>query len=461
MRARCLSLLLCLSACRAADRSPPSPSEWTGVDSARIDSILAPLVSSHDFMGAVAFVRNGTIVYTRGAGLADATTGRPFTPATPADGGSLAKTLTAAAVWTLVQQGRIAIDTPVTTYIPDYPHAATTVRQLIAHSNGLAPYYEEFDPYFRSNEVRTTEGLLDVVRRVMPRPRFTPGTRFEYSNLGFDAAALVVEKVTRQPIASVFRERFFAPLGMETAFARPGRFADFPGPRTRGHRWADTGWVTADVFDNEAFIGGSNVYLSALDIAKWAGAHAAGTALPAGVVRLGQVPPKIDGRPSPITGLSWYCDAAGVRCQYSGANGAFHSLAWWDRAQGTAIAMVSNSDLAPWTLITLQRDLVAALERRDPDSSPRPVFVSVTAQQRGSPAGRYTSPDGDRITVTNAPENLRLRIGNGLDFEIFHVAPDAFYVPGLDYFIGFSGDGATRRMHVRSMFEDFIATRVR
>jgi D-alanyl-D-alanine carboxypeptidase len=400
------------------------------------------------------------MVHARGVGMSDASTGRPFTPATPADGGSLAKTLTAAAVWSLVHEGRIVIDTPVTAYVPEFPHAGTTVRQLIAHTNGLPPYYEQFDPYFGPDEVRTTAGLLSVVRRAMPRPHFTPGTRFEYSNLGFDAAALVVERVTGRPIATIFRDRFFTPLGMDSAFARPGRLAEFPGPRTMGHRWADSAWAIVDVFDNEAFIGGSNVYFSVLDLAHWAGAHAAGTALPPAVMELGQAHPIIDGRPSPITGLSWYCDEPKARCHYSGAINAFHSLAYWDRARGEAVAMVSNSDLAPWTLITLQRDLVAALEGREPDRSPRPAFVPVDEARRARVAGRYAVPGGETITVTDSPEGLRLRIGDGLDFNLFHVAPDAFYSPAFDSVIGFSGDADALHMHLRSMFADVRAARL-
>jgi CubicO group peptidase (beta-lactamase class C family) len=460
MRTRFLGPLILLLACRGAGEGPDTDASWTTADTARVDTILAPLIAAHEFMGAVAFVRDGKMVHAQGAGMADVAAGRAFTPETPADGGSLAKTLTAAAVWTLLHQGRIAIDTPVTVYVPEYPHPETTVRQLIAHTNGLIPYYEQFDPYFRPTEVRTTTGLLAVVRRVTPRPRFVPGTRFEYSNLGFDAAALVVERVTGQPIATVFRDQFFAPLEMHTAFARPGRLVDFPAPRTLGHRWADTAWVVVDVFDNEAFIGASNVYFSVLDLARWAAVHAMGTALPAEVLALGRARPVIGGRPSAINGLSWYCDEAGTRCYYTGAINAFHSLVYWDRARREAVVMTSNSNVAPWTLATLQRDLVAALAGRAPDRAPRPAFITVDARQRVMVAGRYAAPGGDTITVAYSNDGLRLRVGGGLEFDMFHVTPDAFYTPGLDYVVGFSGDMATRRMHVRSIFDDFVASRV-
>lgn len=460
MRARLLVSLIALSACTRADKRPDARAGWTQVDSARVDAILAPLITGHAFMGAVAFVRDGKVVYARGAGKADVAAGIDFTPSTPADGGSLAKTLTAASVWTLVHEGRIAIDTPVTAYVSEYPYAGTTVRQLITHTNGLPPAYEAFDQYFGPHELRTTVALLATVRRAMPRPRFTPGTRFEYSNLGFDAAALVVERVTGQPIARYFQERIFAPLGMDASFARPGRLADFPRPRTLGHRWADTAWVVADVFDNEAFVGGSNVYFSALDLARWVGAHATGTALPAEVRALGEARPIINGQPSSINGLSWYCDDTAERCHYTGAINAFHSLAYWDRTRGEAVTMISNSDLAPWTLITLQRDLVAALAGREPDRTPRPAFVAVDDARRDAYVGRYVAPGGDTIRVVDSRDGLRMRIGSGLEFDVFHITPEMLYVPGLDWFAGFSGQAGGVRIHVRSMFADFAAQRI-
>jgi len=458
MRFRPLFLLVAVLACGDPREASTARNAWTATDSTRAATILPPLVERHQFMGAIALVRDGAVVYTEGAGMADVAAARPFTPHTPADGGSLAKPFTAATLWSLVHEGKIAVDTPVTAYLPDFPHAATTVRQLITHTNGLPPYYQLFDPYFRDGEIRTTQGLLSVVGRHMPAPRFPQGTRFEYSNLGFDAAALLIERVTGQPIATVLRERFFAPLGLDSAFARPARLADWRGSRTLGYRWADTAWVHFDVFDNEAFIGASNLYFSALDLARWAGANAEGRALPPAVERLGAEPPRIDAHPSPINGLSWYCDAARVRCYYTGAMNAFNSLVYWDRSRREGVAMISNSDLAPWTMVTLHRALIDALAGRVVKRAPDPTFVVVDDTQLGALAGRYVAAGLDTMHVTVAGDGLRLRVGSGLDFDVFHVKPDAFYVPGPDWVVGVSGAGAGRRLHVRSILIDVVAT---
>ena len=430
--------------------SPPVPAPWTEADSLRVEAILAPLIARHEFMGAVVLVRHGQVVYARGAGSADVARNIPFTPSTPADGGSLAKTFTAAAVWELVDEGRVALDTVVTAYVPEYPYPGTTVRQLLTHSNGLPPYYEAFDPYFAPGHVRTTTDLLAVVRREMPTPRFPPGERFEYSNLGWDVAALVVERVTGQRIEDFFRQRFFAPLRLTTAFARPGRFADWPGPRTLGYRWKRDGWEVADVYDGEAFIGASNLYLSALDVARWAAAHADGGVMPAAVHEHGQPPSVIAGQVSAISARSWYCDESGARCHYGGTNNAFQSLAYWDRDRREAVAMVSNSGLPARSLIALQRDLVAALAGL-PADGPAPEPLPIDSGRLVRLVGRYAWSARDTLVVSGDTTGLRWRIGTGLETDLFVIERAALYLPSLDLHAAATGDSLRPSLHVRSL----------
>lgn len=460
--------LTALALMGAACSHVPAPPATAANDRAlapRVDALLAARHAAHEFSGAVVMTRRGQEVYARGLGMANHAAGVAFTPDTPADGGSLAKTFTAAGVWRLALQGRLDLDAPVTRYLPDYPHAATTVRHLIAHSNGLPPYYEFFDPFFGKDEVRTTDALLRVVAREQPAPRFAPGTRFEYSNLGFDAAARVIERVSGTDYASYVQANDFVPLGMSASFARPARLADWRGMRTLGYRWRDGAWQVFDVGDNEAFLGASNLYFSARDLSRWAAAHAAGTVHTPDAFAAGQARPVIDGRPSLITGLSWYCDDAGVRCYYTGSYNAFHSLVYWDRARNESVAMTTNSSMPPWSVITLQRALVAALAGHTVAEETAPAFMPVNRAARATLAGSYAAPSLGRITVTTRADGPRtqvsLRVGDGLTFDAFQVSREVFYVPGPDYWIAFSGNanGAPQVLHLRSMFVDTRAAR--
>ncbi len=222
-----LALLALLAGCA----SPPPADERLAQD---VAALVEPLVLANEFSGAIVLMRDDRVVYERGFGRASHEPPVPFTPATPSDGGSLAKTFTAAGLWWLVHEGRLAIDSPVQAWVPEYPHAGVTVAQLLAHGNGLAPDYGDFDPHFQPGQARTTAALLRIAGRLQPVPTFAPGSRFEYTNLGFDAAGLLIERVTGRPYADFVQERFFRPAGFEHSFARPAHFAQWPVPRTRG-----------------------------------------------------------------------------------------------------------------------------------------------------------------------------------------------------------------------------------
>jgi CubicO group peptidase (beta-lactamase class C family) len=447
-----LTLALLLPAC--AHRPPDD----AGL-AARVDALVAPLVEARQFSGAVVLTRRGRVVYERGFGLANHAASLPFTPDTPHDGASLAKTFTAAGLQLLVHEGRIALDTPVQRLLPEYPHAQTTVRHLLSHSNGLPPYYEFFDPHFAKDAVRTTRGLLAVVAREQPAPSFAPGTRFEYSNLGFDAAALLIEQVTGQGYEAFVAERFFKPLGMRASFARPARLADWRGVRTPGYRWRDGAWQIFDAFDNEAFLGASNLYFSARDLSRWASAFAAGRALPAAVLAAGLQRPLITGHASAINGLSWYCDGANQRCWYSGSYNAFHSVVYWDRARDESVVYVSNSTLPPWPSISLARDLLAALAGASTSTPAPPAFERFDRNTRPGIAGIYRAAGIGAITIHSTPNGLALRVDGGLEHDLFPVTREDFYVPGLDWFVRFSGGATPTTLHLRSMLLDTAARR--
>ncbi len=451
MRRLLAALVVALAGCASVPVETTLP--------ARVDAVMAPLVAAHEFSGAVVLVRGGKVVYQRGFGMANHAAGVAFTPESPSDGASLAKTFTAAGIAWLVQEGRIDLDAPVTRYLPEYPHARTTVRQLISHTNGLPPYYEFFDPHFTPDQVRTTPAMLAIVAREAPAPTFVPGSRFEYSNFGFDVAALLIERVTGKNYVDFVNARFFTRLDMRSSFARPARFADWPGTRTMGYRWQDDGWKVVDVFDMEAFLGASNFYFSAADLARWAGANASGNALPPEVLAAGMRRSLIAGQPSSINGLSWFCDDTSTRCYYTGSLNAFHGFVYWDRARNEAVVFVSNSSLPPWPTVTLERALVDALAGQPAAVEPAVSFESFTKATRQAVAGTWTVDSLGTVTIGNGPRGLQMRVGAGLEFDVFQVGRQVFYVPGPDYWLAFSGGPRPSTMHLRSVFKDAKGSR--
>ena len=432
----------------------------------RVDALVEPLVAARQFSGAVAVMRDGRLLHARGWGLAQHEAGIAFTPETPSDGGSLAKTFTAAGLWWLAHEGRLAMDQPVRSFVPEYPHDGVTLAQLLAHSTGLTPEYDHFDAHFRPGEVRRTAALLAIAGRTQPAPAFTPGSRFEYANLAYDTAALVIERVSGQGYADFVRERFFLPHGLVHSFARPAHFADWPLPRTRGVRWREGRWQAHDAYDDEAFLGGSNLIFSATDLARWGDAWAQARALPPAAERTGRQPPRIGGHASAINGLSWYCDASGLRCHYTGSLNGFHALVYWDRERRESVAFVSNSAVPPWPLIALQRALVDAAAGR-PAAAPEPHAAGlkrIEPKALAALTGRYALPGVGSAVLTLEGERLRLQVDDGLVYDAHQVSREVFYVPGTDWWLAFSetptGGASPLRLHLRGMYHDAQGARL-
>ncbi len=102
---------------------------------------IAALGAQHVAALSITVARDGAIVYAKGFGVrekggAGAVDSRTIFPI-----GSITKQFTAAAVETLALEGKLSIDAPLATYVPDAPHARdVTVRQLLTQTSGLANY---------------------------------------------------------------------------------------------------------------------------------------------------------------------------------------------------------------------------------------------------------------------------------------------------------------------------------
>lgn len=424
-------------------------------DHARVQAIVADT----GFGGAIVLGRAGEVVYAHGFGEADRERGLPFTPATAGDGGSIAKTFAAAAIHLLVAEGRLGLDDPVASHVPEFPHGATRVRHLLVHSVGL-PDYDFFDADLPPGTRRDAASMLRVLANRQSAPSFVPGSRFEYSSLGYDVAALVVERVSGQPYTRFVQDRLLGPLGLRDSFPRPAFFADWPGPRTLGYRDRDGRWERFDVFDGEDFHGGSNWYVSALDLTRWAMAFARGTGLPSAVQAAVTQPARLDdGSTLGFSAGSWFCDGAGARCQYTGALRAFQTFVHWDRSRQETVVYVSNSTLPPWQRTRIARDLVALLSGAPaPESDPTPL-LRVTRGATAPLAGIYRSAALGAVEFRVDKDRLSLHPAQGPSYPVYRVTADTYYVPGLDYWLGFSGDAKPEALHIRTIHGDIKALR--
>ncbi len=186
---------------------------------------------------AVAVVRRGEVVLSKGYGVANLETGTPVTAETMFQSGSLGKQFTSAGVLALVEDGRIGLDTSVRIYIPEAPESwqTITVRHLLTHSSGIPDYTGENFDY----ETDYTE--IDLVRMASELElEFPAGSRWNYSNTGYVMLGVILGRVTGDNYWEFLRERIFDPAGMTTI--RVNTENDIVLNRARGYLPVEGGW---------------------------------------------------------------------------------------------------------------------------------------------------------------------------------------------------------------------------
>src|SRR5262245_35792611 len=412
------------------------PVTWAAEPGRAIEAHLRRLHESGAFSGAIVVSEKGRVVYEGGFGLADRERKVPFTLATPVDGASLTKTFTAASVLLLSGEGRLGLDEPAKRYLPELPYDLT-VRQLITHTNGL-PDYDWFEPLLRPDEVRTNARWLELLRDRKPALSLAPGQAFSYSNVGYDLAALVVERISGRTFDAFLRERFFAPLGMKDSFIRPARLSAFAGVRTRGYRRVAGQVELFDAFDLEGFHGGGNVYASARDLARWNEAWIRKPPLSAAMVEAGLAPVRLGEGESGLTLLNLYRSPDGTRFWYHGHHQGFHDTIWRDLARERSIVFASNSTIGADLQSGLVPDVVALLDGGTP--APPPRWTPLTEQEQAGVAGLWTVPGVGDIEIVPREGGLAVRHATGVRYALFPVEPGVFYAPGLEVWLGFDRD---------------------
>jgi len=208
----------------SADTAPPFRTELTKQDAdAWFDGFMPNALAQGDIAGGVVVVvKDGKILTQRGYGYADIAARRRVDPATTMFRvGSTSKLFTWTAVMQLVEQGKIDLDADVNRYldftIPPFEGKPLTMRAIMTHTSGFEDVVKGGFSY--SGKV---EPLGTVVKNLLPRRVFAPGSTPAYSNYATALAGYIVERVSGLPFDTYVERRIFQPLGMDhSSFRQP------------------------------------------------------------------------------------------------------------------------------------------------------------------------------------------------------------------------------------------------
>jgi CubicO group peptidase (beta-lactamase class C family) len=407
------------------------------IDFADVDALAA----SHQQRGgqpglAYGIVLGGELVHAAGLGERHLG-GAPPDADTVFRIASMTKSFTASAILTLRDDGVLKLDDPAEEYVPEmrgWPSVTPdSARVSIRHLLTMTAGFPTDDPWGDRQQGLPLEEFAAFLSGGV-RFNWAPGTRFEYSNLGYAILGRVITAVTGAAYPDYIRHRLLHPLGMTLTgyeaeeFETPGEQGTGPAGTARGYRrvkrdgelgggWSEVGFDAAGAF---APMGG--IFSCVRDLARWVAGFAA--AFPPGgpdidsahpirqaTRRDMQLPQVLTGwdKPTAFPGdaapaLSAYGFGLFVEdhpgfgriVSHSGGYPGFGSNMRWHPASGTGVIALGNSTYA--AMMTLATQLLdAVLRHREP-----PAFGYSMAL---APAARH----GGRHEAGPWPETLAAR----------------------------------------------------
>lgn len=204
---------------RAQTASPfdKQPDPWlTSAQEAAIDQLFFRPPGSPGY--AVALIKDGNFVLSKGYGLANLDDSIPITPETSFHLASLSKQFTGAAIALLILDHKIALADPVAKYVPEVAKYGDGLRieHLVYMTSGLHEYTDEprksrmpWMTYYYFTREEAIAGALQP-----DQLEFTPGTKWAYRNINYMLLTKIVEVISHQNFAEFMQRRIFGPLGM-------------------------------------------------------------------------------------------------------------------------------------------------------------------------------------------------------------------------------------------------------
>lgn len=329
----------------------------------RIDAAVQPHLAHPSAVGlAVGVARGGEVVLEKGYGRAELEFDQPAGPATMFRIGSVTKQFTAALVMRSVERGQVALDDPLSKFVPEseFPTGgrAVTIRQLLNHTSGIPSYTDLGDVWQKTIPLELSHA--ELLALVAGRPfDFEPGTQFRYNNTGYYLLGMVLERVHGKPYARILQEELCTPLGL--ARTRYDSNSDLIRDRAQGYQTKD-GALANDEPIGLSQPGAAGALLSTGgDLVRWSTALTAGKVVKPESYALMVTPTRLpDGSDTGYGFGLMVGEVLGRRCvQHGGGINGFASVLVWFPEDDLHVAVISNSErLSPQRVA---KDIVRAV----------------------------------------------------------------------------------------------------
>ena len=185
----------------------------------KINEVFESYAHYNRFIGNVLISKNNKIIYTKSFGYSDIENNRKNSRKSIFSIASVTKPLTAVGIMKLVEEGKLSLETPISTFYPNFiPEYSKniTIRHLLNHSSGMQANIGRIDD--QGNGLMPGENAITIDELLKKfsdtKLKFGPGEGYEYNNFGYTLLAHIIEKVSGKSYADYMEETLFEPANM-------------------------------------------------------------------------------------------------------------------------------------------------------------------------------------------------------------------------------------------------------
>lgn len=235
----------------------------------KISDLLNEYSEYNQFNGSALIAESGKVIHKGGNGWANMEWGIENSSDTKHRLGSITKQFTSMLILQLMQDGKVKLDAPISTYIPNYPKETAekiTLHHLMTHTSGI-PNYTSFEGFFRdeSRNPYTPEEFLSFFQD--STLNFEPGAEFSYSNSGYFLLGYIIEVVTGNSYEDELRSRIFDPLAMNDSGY--DHHNEILKKRATGYERDGIGYINSPYLDMTIPYAAGSLYSTVEDLYKW------------------------------------------------------------------------------------------------------------------------------------------------------------------------------------------------
>lgn len=448
----------------------PAPAASQNTDIAtKADQYLTVRSEMGTFSGAVLIAKDDNILFRKAYGLANVEKRIPFTTETQHEVASVSKMFTAMAALKLRDAGKLQLSDSICKYLDDCPSIwqPITIDELIHHTSGIPDYEEALElgskPYM---EFMMSPGAMTrIVADARTKPLdFPPGTKFHYSNTGYNLLSYVVQRAAGRPFAEYVTSALLRPAGMTHSgvigVTRPTNLA-------AGYTWGELGWdrmLAGEPLSKHAERvgdlpltqpdGDAWLFTTIDDLYKWSKVMDGGTLVPPSEVAH-VFKPGIDGY-----GFGWNIEQAFGRTRYR-HNGALPGRGTnFIKYPADSITIVIFTNVDRGRMSSVVRDLSAITLGLPYDLPVRGTVVKLTPEQTSALTGEYRMSDGKVLSV-GVEDMLIAKLESQYTAGLIPLSPTEFYMPLGDgrAIFKLGVDGKATEVNMRYSGVDHVARR--